>query len=125
MSGPHSDPHNHPDGDPESRLGEAAGSGRRLAVALQYDMVGDGVPKVVASGQGKLAEALLDIAFAQGVRVRQDADLAQLLSLVEVGDDIPVEAFLAVAEILAYVYRANNDPRWAALMADPSEENQG
>ena len=80
-----------------------------------------GAPKVVASGKGAFAEALLAIAFAQGVRVREDADLAQLLSLVEVGDDIPVEAFLAVAEVLAYVYRANSDPRWAALLAGSSE----
>ena len=93
-----------------------ADGARRLAVALDYDTGVDGAPRVVASGKGALAEALLDIAFAQGVRVREDADLAQLLSLVEVGDEIPVEAFLAVAEVLAYVYRANNDPRWAQLL---------
>ncbi|NBC32882.1 MAG: flagellar protein FhlB [Alphaproteobacteria bacterium] len=114
-----------PDSDSDDKPGETAGSGRRLAVALQYDMDGDGAPRVVASGRGALAEALLDIAFAQGVKVREDADLAQLLSLVEVGDDIPVEAFLAVAEVLAYVYRANNDPRWAALMTGPADKGQG
>lgn len=114
-----------PDGDPKAPPGPAPGSDGKLAVALQYDMASDGAPKVVASGRGALAEALLDIAFAQGVKVREDADLAQLLSLVEVGDDIPVEAFLAVAEVLAYVYRANNDPRWAALMGRPAEDGQG
>lgn len=114
-----------PDSDPKDPPGAAPGSDARLAIALQYDMASDGAPKVVASGKGALAEALLDIAFAQGVKVREDADLAQLLSLVEVGDDIPVEAFLAVAEVLAYVYRANGDPRWAALMAGPAADGQG
>ena len=85
-----------------------AGSGTpTVAVALHYDDAADSVPQVVASGRGRLAEQILELAFANGVKVRQDADLAGLLSAVEVGEDIPVEALLAVAEVLAYVYRAN------------------
>ena len=55
----------------------------------------------------RLAHQILAIAFAQGIRVREDADLAELLSHVDVDSEIPLEAFAAVAEILAYVYRAN------------------
>lgn len=80
---------------------------RTRAVALGYDETRHDAPRVVASGQGALAERILELAFANGVKVRQDADLVKLLSLVEVGEEIPVEALIAVAEILSYVYRAN------------------
>ncbi len=79
-----------------------------LAVALDYDPNISDAPRIVASGRGYMAERILDIAFDAGVKVRQDADLAQVLSAVDVDSEIPLEAYVAVAEILAYVYRANN-----------------
>lgn len=82
-----------------------------VAVALAQDPArGDAEgapPRVVASGRGRVAEQILELAFANNVRVREDADLAQLLSAIEVESEIPIEAFAAVAEILIYVYRAN------------------
>ena len=82
---------------------------REIAVALSFQPeLGDQAPKVVASGKGKLARRILEMAFESGVRVREDADLAQLLSAVDVDSIIPLEAFMAVAEILAYVYQANH-----------------
>ena len=82
---------------------------RPIAVALSYQpQHPDDAPKVVASGRGKVAEQILDLAFASGVKVREDADLAEILAAVDVDSVIPLEAFMAVAEILAYVYRANN-----------------
>ncbi len=81
---------------------------RQIAVALRYAPdTEDDAPTVVASGRGHLAERILELAFAQGVKVRQDADLAEVLAAVDVDSMIPLEAFMAVAEILAYVYRAN------------------
>ena len=64
-------------------------------------------PKVVATGKGHVAEQILAMAFAHGVKVRTDPDLAQILAAVDVDTIIPAEAFVAVAEILAYIYRAN------------------
>lgn len=81
----------------------------QVAVALTYEGMEDKAPEIVASGRGAVAEQILQIAFEQGVRVREDADLAQVLSLMDVGDEIPIEAFAAVAEILTYVYRANGE----------------
>jgi flagellar biosynthesis protein len=78
-----------------------------IAVALEYEPEGDDAPVVVASGRGTLAEQILQIAFANGIKVREDASLAELLSLIDIDTEIPVEAFAAVAEILIYVYRAN------------------
>lgn len=81
--------------------------GRQLAVAVQDAGSGGARPRVVAKGHGKLAEQILNIAFERGVKVRSDADLAEILSAVDVDCEIPVEALAAVSEILTYVYRAS------------------
>ena len=78
-----------------------------VAVALNQAQETDRAPKVVAAGRGTTAEQILEIAFAQGIKVREDADLAQLLSAVDEDSEIPLDAFAAVAEILVYLYRAN------------------
>lgn len=90
--------------------------GRPVAVALSHDPDQDGRPVVVASGRGAVAEQIVALAFAHGVRVRTDADLVEVLAAVEVDSVIPLEAFVAVAEILAYVYRANG----RMIPADPA-----
>ena len=80
---------------------------RPIAVALSHDRDEDKAPRVVATGRGALAERILALAFAHGVKVREDADLAEILAAVEIGQQIPLAAFAAVAEILFYLYRAN------------------
>ena len=78
-----------------------------VAIALRYQKEKDPAPRVVATGEGGFAEQLLEIAFANGVKVREDADLAQVLSVVEVDSIIPLEAFAAVALIIAFLYWVN------------------
>ncbi|TAN76267.1 MAG: flagellar protein FhlB [Magnetospirillum sp.] len=96
------------EGAKAERPGKAgARPARAVAVALHYDPDKPDLPTVVASGRGTIAEQILELAFAHGVKVRTDPDLAEVLAAVEVDTVIPVEAFVAVAEILAYVYRAN------------------
>ncbi len=77
------------------------------AVALEYDKTDDAAPRVTAVGKGRVAEEILAIAFAQGIKVREDADLVEILEQIEIDTPIPIEAFAVVAEILAYVYQAN------------------
>lgn len=79
---------------------------RKVAVALSYELGGETLPKVVATGRGAIAEQILAHAFANGVKVREDRELAEILSLVEIDSEIPTEAIMAVAEILSYLYRA-------------------
>ena len=80
-----------------------------IAVAIEHRPTGPAsLPKIVASGKGSIAERILEIAFAEGVRVREDADLAEMLAAADIDTEIPVEAFIAVAEILRYVYAAND-----------------
>lgn len=83
------------------------------AVAIAHER-GE-VPTVVASGKGAVAEQILQIAFDRGIKVRQDAELVDVLSLVEIDSPIPLEAFAAVAEILAYVYQANAGAKQRAV----------
>ena len=81
---------------------------RAAAVALKKFGIEEGdLPKVVAAGYGKLAEQIVALAFQNGVKVREDKVLAQILAAIELDSDIPSEALVAVAEILAYVYKVN------------------
>lgn len=80
-------------------------------MALAYEHGEDEAPRVVATGRGYVAETILQIAFASGVKVREDADLAEILAAVDIDSMIPVEAFSAVAEILSYIYRANAEAK--------------
>ena len=78
------------------------------AAAIRYDPVtAQSAPSVVASGRGWLAERILEVARDHGITVREDADLVEILTAIDIGDEIPVEAFAAVAEILRYIYAAN------------------
>ena len=84
---------------------------RQTAVALTYSYGDAAPPKVAASGHGAIAEKILELAFAAGIPVREDADLAELLATVDVDCEIPTEALIAVAEVLSYVYRLNGTLR--------------
>jgi len=94
-----------PQTDRQTDRGPAAR--RPVAVALKYELGTQSLPRIVATGKGTVAEQILELAFANGVKVREDADLVEVLSAIEVDSEIPVEAIAAVAEILAHVYRAN------------------
>ncbi len=81
---------------------------RDVAVAIQGDGHNPSAPaRVVASGHGAVARQIVELAFANGVKVREDADLAEVLALIDVDTPIPIEVMAAVTEILTYVYRAN------------------
>ena len=95
-------------GDPQGNYQRIPATKDAIAVALAEGALPGMAPTVVAGGRGRLAEQILQIAFANGIKVREDADLAQLLATVDMEEEIPVEAFAAVAEILIYLYRANN-----------------
>lgn len=84
---------------------------RQLAVALRYNEDKDAAPRVLAKGQGLVAQKILDIAKEQHIPVRDDPDLVQALAKLDVGSYIPTELYPAVAEVLAFVYRQNQKYR--------------
>lgn len=69
---------------------------------------GGPAPRIVAKGHGAVAEQILQLAFATGVKVREDANLTEILEAIEIDTEVPLHALAAVAEILSYVYRAND-----------------
>lgn len=77
---------------------------RQLAVALAY-APGDAAPKVVAKGRGLIAEQIVERARAHGVYVHESRELVTLLSQVDLDDHIPPQLYIAVAELLAWIYR--------------------
>jgi len=77
----------------------------RHAVALHYEENEDAAPRVVAKGAGHLADRIVEIARRHGVPVKEDPDLAALLSQLDLNTQIPPELYRAVAEVLAFVYR--------------------
>jgi flagellar biosynthesis protein len=81
-----------------------------LAVALAYERERDDAPRVVAKGRDQVAAAILEVARAHGVPVRKDAPLASLLAAVELDSVIPIEAYVAVAQILSVLYRDRAHP---------------
>lgn len=77
------------------------------AVALGYEPEKDKAPKVLAKGQGQIAQKIIQIAIDEGIEIRKDADLLQILKAVDIDSEIPIEAFSAVAEIISYIYQQN------------------
>lgn len=94
---------------------------RQAAVALNAKSWPGDVPHVTAVGFGKNAEKILELAFANDVKVRQDKDLAAILAAMEVGSPVPLEALAAVSEILAYLYRVGASAA-AATVAKNGDE---
>jgi flagellar biosynthesis protein len=72
------------------------------AAALRY--TGDGAPQVVAAGRGELAGTILARARDAGVPVHRDPDLADSLARLALGQEVPEEMWMAVAEVLAWAY---------------------
>ena len=83
---------------------------RPAAVALKERAHKAALPTISAAGRGKIAEAIVQLAFDHDIKVREDSALAEMLVEIDVDSPIPSEAFMAVAEILSYVYRADNKP---------------
>ncbi|MBT3196698.1 MAG: flagellar protein FhlB [Gammaproteobacteria bacterium] len=74
-----------------------------LAVALRYD--GEGAPRVSATGKGLIAEQIIALAKEHDIPLYEEPELVQLLSAVELNEEIPETLYIAVAEIIAFAYQ--------------------
>lgn len=77
---------------------------RQVAVAMAYQ-AGQAAPKVVAKGRGLVAQAIIERAKEAGVYVHESPELVSLLMQVDLDQHIPPQLYLAVAELLAWIYR--------------------
>jgi flagellar biosynthesis protein len=84
-------------------------SKRDRAVALRYKEKVDQAPKVVAKGEGTIAQRIKELALENGIPIHRDDTLVELLAEIDIDREIPPELYSAIAEILSWIYRANND----------------
>lgn len=75
---------------------------RQIAVALEYD--GERAPTLLAKGDGLTGDRIVQLAYENDIPVHEDTALVQALSSIDLGDEIPENLYLAVAEILAFIY---------------------
>jgi flagellar biosynthesis protein len=80
---------------------------RLRVAALRYDHPKDRAPKLVARGEGHVAEKILALAKEHGIPIHEDRELVEVLSRLDLEEDIPGEVYQVVAEILAFLYRAH------------------
>ncbi|HMK43225.1 MAG TPA: EscU/YscU/HrcU family type III secretion system export apparatus switch protein [Dissulfurispiraceae bacterium] len=81
---------------------------RLKAAALRYKTEKESAPRVVAKGSGLIAEKILSVARENKVPLKEDGQLVEVLSTLDLYQEIPPELYKAVAEILAFVYRMTN-----------------
>ena len=86
----------------------------KIAVALKYDRANEDAPRIVATGRDKMAEHIIAVAKEHGVEIHHDADLAEVLSKIDVDSLIPFEAYATVAEILSFIYRKNAETKYGS-----------
>ena len=77
------------------------------AVALTYKDSEDNAPIVKAKGKGKVAENIILTAKKNNIPIQEDSSLVELLSQLKINEAIPEELFQAVAEIFAFIYKAD------------------
>lgn len=78
----------------------------QIAVSLQYE--GEGAPIVTAKGTGHIAQQIIETAKQYDIPIKQDAQLVELLSQVELDQQIPELLYEAVAQVLVFAYQLNN-----------------
>jgi flagellar biosynthesis protein len=98
---------------PQRALPPALPHARAEAVALRY-AAGAPAPEVVAKGRGMIAQTIIDRAREHGVYVHQSPELVSLLMQVDLDERIPPHLYVAVAELLAWLYRQEGNARAAS-----------
>lgn len=81
----------------------------KKANALKYNRDLDNAPKVVAQGERYMAEEIIRIAKKNNIPIKKDEDMVELLSQIEVNQEIPPNMYKAVAEIFSFIYKISRD----------------
>ncbi len=77
----------------------------KKAVAMRYDPTKENAPRVVAKGQGVSAENIIKIAELHNLPIKKDEDLVEMLSKVELDQEVPEKLYVAVAEVFSFIYK--------------------
>ena len=73
-----------------------------IAVTLQYD--GKNAPRVTAKGSDEIARQIMEIAKQHDIPLYEDVVLAQVLSQIELGEEIPTNLYVTIARVIAFAY---------------------
>jgi len=82
------------------------------AVALKYQPKLENAPRVIAKGKGKTAEKIIEIAREYNIYIHNDPDLIEILSQLDLNDEIPPDLYIVVAELLVFVYSLNSGKKF-------------
>ncbi|MBI5637670.1 MAG: EscU/YscU/HrcU family type III secretion system export apparatus switch protein [Nitrospinae bacterium] len=80
----------------------------KKAVALKYEKEKDRAPRVAAKGRGEVAKRIMEIAKEHNIPIREDADLVEVLSKLDLEEEIPPHLYRVIAEVLSFIYRINS-----------------
>lgn len=80
---------------------------RKEAVALSYNKSRQDAPRVLAKGKGLIAEGILERANEHNIPVHEDGSLVELLGKLNINEQIPEDLYQAVAEVFAFIYKAD------------------
>jgi flagellar biosynthesis protein len=78
------------------------------AAALQYRAGSDSAPTLVAKGRGLVADRIIALAKKKGIPIHEDRNMVEILSTLELYEEIPPDLYKAVAEILAFIYKMSS-----------------
>jgi len=76
----------------------------KKAVALQYNKQKDKAPKINAKGKGYVAQQIIDIATQNDIYIKKDPDTVELLTKLDIDQEIPENMYKTIAEIFVYLY---------------------
>ncbi len=79
----------------------------RMAASIRYDKKKDEAPRLTAKGRGILADKIIELARKHDVPIKEDPALVSILCRLDIDEEIPSDLYRAIAEILAFVYSAN------------------
>jgi flagellar biosynthesis protein len=77
----------------------------KKAVALKYEKKKDNAPKIVAKGKGSIAENIIKTAREYDIYIKEDPELVEVLSTLDLYQEIPESLYKAIAEILIFIYK--------------------
>ncbi|MEA3512115.1 MAG: EscU/YscU/HrcU family type III secretion system export apparatus switch protein [Campylobacterota bacterium] len=81
------------------------------ATALKYNIKKDNAPKVMAQGKRETAKSIIKIANENGIPIKKDEDLVNILSQLELNQEIPEELYKSVSEVFKFIYDISNEQK--------------
>ena len=81
---------------------------KKKAVALGYNREKNSAPKVLATGSGEIANKIISLAREHEIPIKEDPDLIEILSKVEIDQEVPPNLYKAIAEIFSFLYKVTN-----------------